>query len=83
MKTAKRGGRRLAALHALNVPFSKLLLGAARTSAYYAVAPFIGVGLSLILFRELPGPAFFLALVMMAAGVFLASEKQKKKKTIP
>lgn len=58
-------------------------LGAARTSAYYAVAPFIGVGLSLIIFRELPGPAFFLALLVMAAGVYFASVEPKGGKTIP
>ena len=48
-------------------------LGAAKTSLYYAVAPFIGVGLSLVIFRQIPGWTFFVALVIMAAGTWLAS----------
>ena len=48
-------------------------LGAAKTSAYYAVAPFIGVALSLIIFRELPTVSFLVALVIMGAGTYLAS----------
>lgn len=48
-------------------------LGAARTSAYYAIAPFIGVFLSLIIFREIPGYPFWIALMIMAAGTYLAS----------
>lgn len=62
--------------------YAQRSLGAARTSAYYAVAPFIGSALSLIVFRELPRPAFFIALALMALGAFLcASDKplfQKK-----
>ena len=46
-------------------------IGAARTSAYYAVSPFIGVLLSLLLFREIPEKLFWAALVLMAAGVYL------------
>ena len=49
-------------------------IGAARTSAYYAVSPFVGVFLSLILFREIPGPLFWVALVLMAVGVWLNME---------
>ena len=48
-------------------------LGAARTSAYYAVAPFIGVALSMLLCGERPGAAFFIALAVMAAGTYFAS----------
>lgn len=48
-------------------------LGAARTSAYYAVAPFIGAALSLVLFHERPGPAFLAALALMMAGAYFAS----------
>lgn len=51
-------------------------LGAAKTSTYYAVAPFIGAGLSLVIFRQLPGPAFLVALVIMAAGTWLASTEE-------
>lgn len=49
-------------------------LGAARTSAYYAVAPFIGVALSLAIFRELPSVSFFTALVIMIAGVWVVTK---------
>ena len=53
-----------------------LYLGAAKTSAYYAVAPFIGVALSFLIFRALPGPLFFLALAIMAAGTWLVNREQ-------
>lgn len=52
-------------------------LGAAKTSAYYAVAPFIGVLLSFIIFREIPGFMFFVALGIMAAGTWLINREQK------
>jgi len=48
-------------------------LGAARTSVYYAIAPFIGVGLSLIIFREIPTFSFVIALVIMIIGTYFAS----------
>ena len=48
-------------------------LGAAKTSAYYAIAPFIGVGLSLVIFREIPTPAFLVALVVMVAGTWVVT----------
>ena len=51
-------------------------LGAARTSAYYAIAPFIGVGLSLIIFREIPTFSFVIALVIMIIGTYFASIEQ-------
>lgn len=49
-------------------------LGAARTSAYYAVAPFFGAFLSLFLFREWPYFTFYIALALMAVGAWLASQ---------
>ena len=48
-------------------------LGAAKTSAYYAVAPFIGVLLSFIIFLEIPGALFFVALVIMIAGTWMVN----------
>lgn len=48
-------------------------LGAAKTSTYYAISPFIGTGLSLIIFREQPSVIFILAFVIMAMGTYLAS----------
>lgn len=47
-------------------------LGAARTSAWYAAGPFIGVILSFVIFQEAPGPRFFAALALMAVGAVLA-----------
>lgn len=49
------------------------LLGAARTSAYYAIAPFIGTLLSLAVFREIPPYTYFIALALMAVGAWLCS----------
>jgi len=34
--------------------YAQRYLGAAKTSAYYAIAPFIGAGLSLLIFRDVP-----------------------------
>lgn len=48
-------------------------LGAAKTSTYYAVSPFIGAGLSLVIFRELPSAVFLIALAVMAVGTYFAS----------
>lgn len=48
-------------------------LGAARTSAYYAVAPFIGTGLSFIIFLQVPAISFIIALLIMIAGTFVLS----------
>ena len=53
-------------------------LGAAKTSAYYAVAPFIGVLLSLIIFRAIPGIMFFIALGIMILGTWLINRDCKK-----
>lgn len=52
-------------------------LGAARTSAYYAVNPFIGAALSLVLFRTVPGPAFLVALALMALGAWLVTPQSE------
>lgn len=53
-------------------------LGAAKTSAYYAVSPFIGTALSLLIFRELPSKTFIPALIIMVFGTFLASAESKR-----
>ncbi len=52
------------------------VLGAARTSAYYAVAPFIGTFLSLLVFRELPRYTYFIALALMLVGAFLCASDE-------
>ena len=46
-------------------------LGAARTSALYSTAPFIGMLFSFILFREVPTIQFIVAFVVMAIGTWL------------
>lgn len=53
--------------------YAQRLLGAARTSAYYAVAPFIATILSLIIFRKIPDVTYFVALVLMIVGAWLSS----------
>lgn len=53
--------------------YAQRYLGAAKTSTYYAVAPFIGAALSLLIFRERPSLTFLLALAVMAAGTYLAA----------
>lgn len=52
-------------------------LGAAKTSAYYAIAPFIGVILSFAMFKEIPQIKFFAALLIMAGGMYLVSKDSK------
>ncbi len=53
--------------------YAQRYLGAAKTSAYYAIAPFIGAGLSLLIFRDVPTLTFLVALVIMIVGTYLAS----------
>lgn len=53
--------------------YAQRLLGAARTSAYYAIAPFIGAFLSLFIFQTLPPVAYFIALGVMGIGAWLCS----------
>ncbi len=56
-------------------------LGAAKTSTYYAIAPFIGVALSLVIFRQLPTISFAVALLIMLAGAYFASTNVKRQTT--
>jgi len=53
--------------------YAQRLLGAARTSAYYAVAPFIGTLLSLLIFRQWPPYTYFIALALMVIGAWLCA----------
>lgn len=52
-------------------------IGAAKTSAYYAVAPFIGVVLSFIILGEKPNVTFAIALLIMIVGTYLATTDRK------
>ena len=54
--------------------YAQRLLGAARTSAYYAVAPFIATILSLMILREIPDITYYFALVLMIIGAWLSSQ---------
>lgn len=47
-------------------------LGAAKTSAYYAVAPFLGVIFSFLLFRDHLEWPFFVALAVMLLGTYFS-----------
>lgn len=46
-------------------------LGAARTGAYFSIAPLFGVLLSFALWPQAPGPTFWAAAALMAAGLWL------------
>ncbi len=63
--------------------YAQRLLGAARTSAYYATSPFIGAILSLVIFQDAPGLNYVVALVLMLIGSWLcSSDKPLFSKTI-
>ena len=47
------------------------IIGAAKTSAYYAVAPFIGTFLSFVIFKEQLSWAYFLGLAIMILGTII------------
>ena len=46
-------------------------LGAARTGAYFSTAPFMGAAIAILAFGEHPSAAFWVAAVLMGAGVWL------------
>ena len=45
-------------------------LGAAKTSAYYSIAPFLGVAFSMLLLGEKPNVQFYLALIIMIISTY-------------
>lgn len=47
------------------------IIGASKTSAYYAVAPFIGTCLSFVIFKERPTLTYFLGLAIMILGTVI------------
>lgn len=57
--------------------YAQRYIGAAKTSAFYALAPFIGALISLILFPKLPALLFIISFIIMALGAFLAIEKER------
>lgn len=46
-------------------------LGAAKTSAYYSIAPFLGVAFSIAIVGERPDLRFYIALLIMIAGTVI------------
>lgn len=46
-------------------------LGAARASAYYGIAPFVGVAVAFLLLGERPDVTFWAAAALMAGGIWL------------
>lgn len=46
-------------------------LGAAKTSAYYSIAPFLGVAFSMLLLNERPTVRFYIALLIMVISKYL------------
>ena len=55
------------------------VLGAARTGAYYAAAPFLGVILSIVFLRERPDWIFAIALIIMMVGTVLVVKDSTKR----
>ena len=51
--------------------YAQRLIGAARTSAYYAISPFIGSFLSFLIFHQLPNYFYLIALLLMMIGAWL------------
>lgn len=49
-------------------------LGAAKTSAFYSIAPFLGVAFSMVLLGERPGVQFYAALAIMAVSTVLMAK---------
>lgn len=47
------------------------IIGASKTSAYYAVAPFIGTFLSFVIFKEEPSWTYFVGLAIMILGTVI------------
>lgn len=59
--------------------FAQRYIGAAKTSTYYAITPFIGVLLSMIIFRQSPGAFFILAIIIMLSGTYFAATDHEHK----
>lgn len=54
--------------------YAQRILGAARTSAFYSVAPFIGTALSLVIFGEIPKFTYYIAVGLMIIGSILCAD---------
>ena len=56
--------------------YAQRLLGAARTSAYYAISPFIGALLSFCIFHAIPTKTYFFAFLLMIVGAWLCAKDE-------
>ncbi len=54
------------------------ILGAARTSAFYAITPFVGTILSSIIFGVQPTLNYLIAFILMLIGSFLSSKEERR-----
>lgn len=54
--------------------YAQRTIGAAKTSTYYALAPFIGALLSILMLGEPVTPVFIIASIIMAAGCWIAAK---------
>lgn len=54
--------------------YAQRFIGAARTGAFYAVCPFVGALLSLLIFGQLPSAFFIPAFLVMLAGAWFCLE---------
>ena len=52
-------------------------LGAAKTSTFYAFAPFVGAFIALLIFQEIPSINFFIGLIFMGIGSYYAATEKK------
>lgn len=59
--------------------YAQRYLGAAKTSAYYAVSPFLSAILSLLIFRELPTMLYVAAFVIMLVGTYFVTIDGREK----
>jgi len=64
-----------AVLYAINSPVSKLLLNNIPAKMMAAFL-YLGAGLSLLIFRQMPSLTFIIALVIMAVGTYFASTEE-------
>lgn len=64
--------------------YAQRFVGAAKTSAYYAINPFVAVIFSLLIFLEVPTWQYWIALIIMILGAWLASSDKPifKKKEV-
>lgn len=76
METMNKKSQRVAILLAILAAalYAQRTIGAARTSTYYALAPFIGALLSILLLGEPVTLVFTAALLIMAVGCWIAAK---------